>query len=121
MTREQSDAVNKLKAAMAKGASANTLDEMLWETVALFQGYTFFTVKQLEFTYRVNGGEMFVDRKKRSKSITKSSVLLAFHVALENDGAVTGPKKLGTFGASYLYPVFMKFGVIKEKGENTDE
>ena len=28
-------------------------------------------------------------------------------------GAVTGPKKLGTFGASYLYPMFLRFGVVK--------
>ncbi len=29
------------------------------------------------------------------------------------DGDVSGPKKLGVFGASYLYPVLMRFGVIK--------
>lgn len=30
---------------------------------------------------------------------------------------VEGPKKLGVFGASYLYPVFVRLGVIK-KGKN---
>lgn len=54
---------------------------------------------------------MFVDRKE--KSITRSSVEMAYLKALEMDGVVTGPKKLGVFGASYLYPVFVRLGVIK--------
>ena len=37
---------------------------------------------------------------------------MAFRKALELGGAVAGPKKLGTFGASYLYPVFVRIGVI---------
>ena len=27
-------------------------------------------------------------------------------------GCVTGPKQLGVFGASYLYPVFLRLGII---------
>ena len=54
---------------------------------------------------------MFVTRK--DKSITRASVMAAFGKALELGRVVTGPKKLGTFGASYLYPVFQKIGVIK--------
>ena len=27
------------------------------------------------------------------------------------EGCVSGPKKLGTFGASYLYPVFLRMGI----------
>ena len=30
---------------------------------------------------------------------------------------VTGPKKLGIFGASYLYPIFMELGIIRGKKE----
>ncbi len=55
---------------------------------------------------------MFVTRK--DKSITRASVMMAFHKALELGRIVTGPKKLGTFGASYLYPVFREIGVIIE-------
>jgi hypothetical protein len=43
---------------------------------------------------------------------------MAFHTGAElqlRDGYVKGPKKLGTFGASYLYPMFVRFGVITEK------
>ncbi len=56
---------------------------------------------------------MFVSRK--SKSITQSTVMMAFHKALELGGQATGPKKLGTFGASYLYPVFVEIGVIPHR------
>ena len=51
-------------------------------------------------------------RGPETKSITQSTVFIAFHKALELEGIVTGPKKLGTFGASYLYPVFLELGVI---------
>ena len=53
---------------------------------------------------------MFVNRKE--KSITRATVNLAFEKGLELKSVVTGPKKLGVFGASYLYPVFVRLGVI---------
>lgn len=53
---------------------------------------------------------MFVNRK--SKSITQATVFMAFWKAVELEGVVDGPKKLGTFGASYLHPVFLRIGVI---------
>ncbi len=28
-------------------------------------------------------------------------------------GEVTGPKQLGVFGASYVWPVFLKMGLVK--------
>lgn len=88
----------------------------LWKCIVLFEGYSFKTARGLKFKYIVKGGEIFVDRKESSKSITMSTVELAFHNALElmdSIGAVTEPKKLGTFGASYLYPMYLRFGVIK--------
>ena len=56
---------------------------------------------------------MFVSRK--DKSITKATILLAFHKAMElqrGGNGIAGPKKLGTFGASYLFPIFLQLGVI---------
>lgn len=88
-------------------------DMQLWEMLIRMQGCVFCTAKGLEYTYKIKGGEMFVDRKEKSKSITKSSVLMAFHKALELNGEVSGPKKLGTFGASYLYPIFQRLEIIK--------
>lgn len=90
-------------------------DEIFWQKLKSFQGQSFHTFKNLEFTYTIKGNEMFVDRK--DKSITRSTALLAYHKALEIQaagGKVTGPKKLGTFGASYLYPVFLSLQIIKE-------
>ncbi|MCC8076232.1 MAG: hypothetical protein LIO95_09905 [Clostridiales bacterium] len=83
--------------------------ENLWEALLLFQSCPFHTAKGLEFSYTIKGGELFVSRKE--KSITRSSVEMAFRRALAL-GEVSGPKKLGVFGASYLYPVFLRLGVI---------
>ena len=65
----------------------------------------------LHITYKIKGGEMFVNRK--SKSITQATVFMASRKAMELEGTVAGPKKLGTFGASYLYPVFVRIRVIR--------
>lgn len=76
---------------------------------------TFFTVKQLAFTYRVSGNELLISRK--DKSITRATFNLAYHCvqALQASGtAVTGPKILGVFGASYLFPLFVDIGVIAQ-------
>lgn len=109
---ERESAVDRLKAALDLAYKENypELDELLWETLLLFQGYEFCTAKQLTFSYKIKGNEMFVSR--RSKSITRATVLLTFHKALELQRTVPGPKALGTFGASYLYPVFRRTGVL---------
>lgn len=99
----------------------NPSDENLWKVIMEFEGVSFKTLKGLEFTYRMKMGrngkytdEIFVDRKEKSKSITKSSILLAYHRALELEGVVTGPKKLGQiFGISYIYSILLRFGVIR--------
>ena len=78
------------------------------------QGCLFTTSKGLDFTYKIHGGEMFVDRKE--KSITRATVMKAYGKVVEMDGVVKGPKTLGTFGASYLYPIFVKMGLIKTAG-----
>lgn len=89
------------------------LEEQLWAALCLFQGEQFYTAKGLEYTYRIRGNEIFVDHK--DKSITRASVAVAAQAAvkLQKKGEiVSGPKKLGTFGASYLYPVFIRIGLI---------
>ena len=89
-------------------------EEKLWQELTYLQGCLFTTSKGLDFTYRIRGGEMFVDRKE--KSITKATVMKAYGKAVELDGFVKGPKILGTFGASYLFPIFVKMGLIKTAG-----
>ena len=89
-------------------------EEKLWQELIYLQGCLFTTSKGLDFTYKVHGGEMFVDRKE--KSITRATVMKAYGKVVELDGVVKGPKTLGTFGASYLYPIFVKMGLIKTAG-----
>ncbi len=87
----------------------------LWEKLREGEGRVYHTAKGLEFTYRIAGNELFVSR--REKSITRATVNAAFRRAVElmaAEGCVQGPKKLGTFGASYLYPVFLDMGIIRE-------
>lgn len=98
-----------------QGAEPSETDseKLLWNTLILFQDCVFETAKKLQYTYCIRGYEMFVSRK--DKSITRSTVNLAFGMAvklLKEGLPITGPKKLGTFGASYLYPIFIRIGVI---------
>lgn len=91
------------------------LSGIVWKAIEIFQGYQFQTYQGLCFTYSVKGYEIFVDRK--DKSITKSSVDIALMKAVELQGNVSGPKKLKVFGSSYLYPMFIRFGIIKTEGK----
>ena len=87
--------------------------EAIWQLLQQHQGETFHTAKGLPFTYTIRGGELFVNRRR--KSITVSTVRRALEkiTLLEVAGEViTGPKKIGCYGASYLYPVFLQLGII---------
>lgn len=116
---QREESVGKLRAAVVRelecggDACGEELEQLLWSTLELFQDCEFHTSKNLQFTYSIKGNEMFVSRK--DKSLTRATVALAMRTAVRRQqecGAVTGPKKLGTFGASYLYPVFIRIGVI---------
>ncbi len=85
----------------------------VWQQLAAHQGETFFTAKGLPFTYAVRGGELFVDRRQKSITIaTVDAALRNIEARLESGEEVTGPKKIGCYGASYLYPVFLQLGVL---------
>ncbi len=97
-----------------KQALLEKASKQVWKTLTAFAGLSFQTCKGLDFTYEIRGNEMFVSRK--GKSITRATVEIAFRKAVEvqkQEGAVTGPKKLGTFGASYLYPIFLQLKIIR--------
>ena len=54
--------------------------------------------------------ELVVSRKEQSKTITRSTVNMAFENAVavqKEEGCVKGPKRLKVFGASYLYAIFV--------------
>ncbi len=89
-------------------------EERLWAALLARQGQPFRTARGLSYTYSIRGNELFITRK--DKSITRATVNMAYHTALQLQAQglpVGGPKKLGTFGASYLYPIFIVLGVIR--------
>ena len=62
------------------------------------------------------GNELWIIKngQRAEKSISRSTVDLALKKAQELNGAVKGPKALGIPGAgSYLYPMLIRFGVIR--------
>ena len=85
-----------------------TIDE-LWKRLPEYEGHIFYTSKGLDFTYKI--------RSRKEKSVTRASVEIGLKKALEVEGKVSGPKKLGTFGASYLYPVFQELGIVRKEQE----
>ena len=89
-------------------------ENTLWMMLIDNQNKQYYTMKQLPFRYSIKGNELFVSRKE--KSITRATVNRAFRIVIEiteAGEAVTGAKRLGTFGASYLYPIFIELGIIK--------
>lgn len=107
-------AQTNIKSELAKTRTANDIEKIesvLWEALILFQQYPVITVKGLQFTYTIKGYEMFVNRKE--KSITRSTISMSLKETMELDYKVTGPKKLGTFGASYIYSIFKTLAVIE--------
>ena len=129
-------ATKKLKVAVDTG-SIEKISAALWQCVCIFSGYPFTTSGRgsrsgVEYTYQVSrkggsggrhydghsipgyGNEIWltVNGEKKEKSISRSSVELGFKKYLEvlvKEGTVSGPKKLGVFGASYLLPLFRRF------------
>lgn len=100
----------------------NERDDYIWDLLLAHAGEEYNTARGLPFTYHQkisrDGqplGELMIDRKE--KTITRNTVLLAYEKALElmnTEGCVKGPKKLGVFGASYLYPVFLELGICRK-------
>ena len=129
------DQLNIRNAALETLAAERT-QAHLWDCVAAFQNVPFRTASGLPFQYQLKVGrngsynkELLIDRRKESKSLAWSSVLLAFRTVVESEKEVffaDRPKALGDIrGVSYIYPLFYRFGLIlvpdkiKEKLEDT--
>lgn len=96
-------------------------EEKLWECMILYQDFLFHTVSGLPFKYKMNIGrkgeytkEIIINRRQESKTLTWSSVILAFNNAIKKKGnVIEKPKALGDIrGVSYIYPILYEFGVI---------
>lgn len=100
--------------------------ENLWECIVVFENYPFKTISGLDFTYifKLNrygkkGNEILVSRK--AKTITRSSVEIAFDKVMETGALpvkMATPKELNVFGASYIYPLFIRFGLVEHTGDH---
>ena len=129
-------ATKKLRAAVETD-NAEKILAALWRCIIVFEGYPFSTSGRglrsgVEYAYQVTrrgssggrhyegesvqgyGNELFIvqNGEKKEKSISRSTVELGFQKYLEvlkAEGTVSGPKKLGVFGASYLLPLFQRF------------
>ncbi len=93
----------------------------LWEMLCSHQGEIFTTSGRgnragVEFRYEIKGAEMFVTN--RSKSITRATILYAFHKVVKMD-IIPGPKTIGVHGDSYIYAVFKALGVINDSTLDT--
>ena len=131
--------IKELHRGIIEGKTQEELDVLLWDAVLTYQDQMLYTLSGLEFSYTVkhkkNGeysGELLVSRKETSKTLTRSSVMLAFHKVLEQievtekDGTVLftppsykGPKAIGQiFGISYIFSLFLALGLIKTADRN---
>lgn len=96
-----------------KGDDTMPMPQEVWAMLQAHEGETFYTAKGLPFHYLIHGRELFVNRKNKSITISTVANALARIKAREAAGeAITGPKKIGCYGASYLYPVFLQLGII---------
>lgn len=112
-TKAREKAVEKL--------TQNCTEENFWNCIVEFQNYPFFTSSGLPFTYTLKTGrngnftkELFIDRRENSKSLSWSSVRIAFERAVEKRGTVMKrPKEIADVrGVSYSYSLLWRFGII---------
>lgn len=96
-------------------------EENLWNCIIAFREYSLFTASGLPFSCTLKIGpsseftkELFIDRRENSKSLTWSSVRIAFQKAMEKQGTVfASPKEIADVrGVSYSYSLLWGFGVI---------
>lgn len=126
--------IEQLHRGIVEKEEPEILDMLLWKAILAYQDHIFYTLSGLEFSYTVkhkkNGeysGELLISRKETSKTLTRSSVMLAFHKVLEQieikekNGNIylllpeyRGPKSIGQiFGISYIFSLFLEFGLIR--------
>lgn len=98
----------------------------LWSLIISHQSTPFFTASGLPFTYTIKIGrkgqltkELIIDRREQSKTLTWSSIRVAFEKVIRDKEAGKGnyydrPKAIGDIrGVSYAYSMFWRFGIIE--------
>lgn len=129
-----------------QAAGKEELEQALWKVLLSCQECLFYTASGLPFSYIVKrrkdgaySGELIISRKEGSKTLTRSSVMLAFHRVLDEGWKAAaavcseekepvwipaefkGPKAIGqVFGISYIYSMFWKWGLIRVPEKKKD-
>ena len=98
------------------------LNEYLWREIVARAGKPFVTHKGVPFSYYIKedrsgetSGVLVIDGKM--KKITRSTILLAYHrvrEVQEAHGCVSKPGKIGVYGDTWLYPVFLDIGICTQ-------
>lgn len=120
----------------AEGKLVPECRDALWKCIVLFENYPFRTTGRsgqdgLDFKYRLKiskrsgqaTDELVISRKEHSKTITRSTVELAFITARRvqaEEGCVKNTRKIPCFGRSYLYAIFLKWGIITDAPKNEE-
>lgn len=115
---ERTDKYRRRKNAVSELHDADDPEQALWNAIVEFEGYVFRTVTGLKFKYELKRGrsggrnrEIIIDRMKDSKSLTWSSVMLAYDKIEPKE--YIRPKELSdSRGISYLFSIFYRFGLI---------
>ncbi len=135
--RKRKRAVKRLEEVLAgyegeycdeRGKLNQECSDALWECIVQYADYPFKTIGRggknvVSFKYKLKESqrtgnvtnELMINRKEHSKTITRSTVELAFVSALQvqaTEGYVKGTRKLPCFGRSYLYAIFLTWGFI---------
>jgi hypothetical protein len=111
--------------------SGDNPEDALWQAIVAYQEHQFFTASGLPFNYTLRRNkkgqataELLISRKEGSKTLTRSSIMLAFETVLRDSvirpesqiipPEYKGPKAIGQiFGISYVYSLFYEFGLIR--------
>lgn len=100
-------------------------EENLWQAVMAFQDYPFKTVTGLPFQYTLKTGkngewtkELWIDRREKSKSLSWSSVVLAFKKQPENNRSRETAESTWRYPWDFLYlSDFVETGPDQGTGE----
>lgn len=111
--RDRKIQVSFFKEQVKRNRNTEILGNELWKVVRVFENYPFYTMKGLRYTYKIKENELFVGRKE--KGISKSTVMQAMQKVMELKQKVKEPEQLEVSGASYLYPLFLKIGLIENE------
>ena len=103
-----------------------TSESDLWSLIISHQSTPFFTASGLPFTYKIKIGkkgqltkELIIDRREQSKTLTWSSIRVAFEKVMRDKEAgkrnyYDRPKHIiDARGISYTYALFWRFGIIE--------